>query len=47
MQASAWLLRDIDARGDSRNMSVARLAGAALAMLLMFQLVLRPGIRFY
>jgi hypothetical protein len=47
MQASAWLLRDIDARGDSRNMSVARLAGAALALLLMFQLVLRPGIRFY
>jgi hypothetical protein len=47
MQATAWLLRDVDARGDSRNMSVARLAGAAVALLLMFQLVLRPGIRFY
>jgi hypothetical protein len=47
MQASAWLLRDVDARGDSRNMSVGRLAAAAVVLLLVFQLVLRPGIRFY
>ena len=47
MQAGAWLQRNVAARGDSRNMSVAGLAGAALALLLVFQLVLRPGIRFY
>lgn len=47
MQASAWLWRDVDARGDSRNMSVGRLAGAVIVLLLIFQLVLRPGIRFY
>jgi len=47
MQAGAWLIRGAEARGDSRNMSVARLAGAAVALLLVFQLVLRPGIRFY
>jgi hypothetical protein len=47
MQAGAWLLRDVEARGDSRNMSVGRLAAAAVALLLLFQLVLRPGIRFY
>jgi hypothetical protein len=47
MQASAWLIGDVHVRGDAHNMSVARLAGAALALLLVFQLVLRPGIRFY
>jgi hypothetical protein len=47
MQAGAWAIRDVGARGDSRNMSVAGLAGAAAALLLVFQLVLRPGIRFY
>jgi hypothetical protein len=47
MQAGAWLIRGVEAHGDSRNMSVGRLAGAVLALLLVFQLVLRPGIRFY
>jgi hypothetical protein len=47
MQAGAWALRNVKARGDSGNMSVVRLAGAAVALLLVFQLVLRPGIRFY
>jgi hypothetical protein len=47
IQAGAWLVRNVDARGDSRNMSVAGLAGAVVALLLVFQLVLRPGIRFY
>jgi hypothetical protein len=47
MQAGAWAIRDATARGDSRNMSIMRLAGAAVALLLVFQLVLRPGIRFY
>ena len=47
MQVGALLVRDASARGGSGNMSVARLAGAAVALLLVFQLVLRPGIRFY
>lgn len=46
MQASAWLVRTATARGDSRNMSIGRLVAAAVALLLVFQLVLRPGIRF-
>jgi hypothetical protein len=47
MQAAAGLIRNASASGDSRNMSVARLAAAVAVLLLMFQLVLRPGIHFY
>jgi hypothetical protein len=47
MQAGAWLIRNVITSGDSRNMSVARLAGAVVVLLLVFQLVLRPGIHFY
>ena len=47
MQCGAWLIRNVSATGDSRNMSVARLAGAVVVLLLVFQLVLRPGIPFY
>jgi hypothetical protein len=47
MQAAAWLVRNASANGDSRNMSVASLAGAVVVLLLVFQLVLRPGIHFY
>ena len=47
MQSGAWLIRNVSASGDSRNMSVVRLAGAVVVLLLVFQLVLRPGIHFY
>jgi len=47
MQSGAWLIRNVSASGDSRNMSVVRLAGAVVVLLLVFQLVLRPGIPFY
>ena len=47
MQASAWALTGVAARGDNSTLSVARLAGALVALLLVFQLVLRPGIQFY
>jgi len=47
IQSSAWLIRNVSVSGNSRNMSVTRLAGAVVALLLVFQLVLRPGIHFY
>ena len=47
IQAGAWAIRGAAARGDARNMSVVRLAGAAVALLLVFQVVLRRGIQFY
>jgi hypothetical protein len=36
MQSGAWLIRNVSAGGNSRNMSVARLAGAVVALLLVF-----------
>jgi hypothetical protein len=47
MQSGAWLIRNVSASGDSRNMSGVRLAGAVVVLLVVFQLVLRPGIHFY
>jgi hypothetical protein len=47
MQAGACFVTNVNARGSVGAVSVVRLAGALVALLLVFQLVLRPGVRFY
>jgi hypothetical protein len=53
MQAGAWAVRDVKASGASGlqsalgSKSIAYALGALLMLLLVFQLVLRPGVRFY
>src|SRR5882757_9007009 len=53
MQAGAWAVRDVKASGASGlksalgSKSIAYALGALLILLLVFQLVLRPGVRFY
>lgn len=47
MQAGAWRMRGIQAAGPLRPGSTVFLAVAMLVLLLLFQLVLRPGIAFY
>jgi len=47
MQVGACLVTNVNARGSVGAVSVVRLAGALVALLLVFQLVLRHGVRFY
>ncbi|TPG10998.1 hypothetical protein EAH88_00065 [Rhodanobacter glycinis] len=47
IQAGAWRVREVKANGSSTAPPLAYLFAAALGLLLLFQLVLRPGIRFY
>jgi len=47
IQAGAWRVREARANGTATAPSLAYLCTAALGLLLIFQLVLRPGIRFY
>jgi hypothetical protein len=47
IQAGAWLVSDVRVRGAPGTMSVARPLIAVLTLLLVFQLLLRPGIHFY
>lgn len=47
MQAGAWRARINATRGGSAAGSIARPLGAVLCLLLIFQVVLRPGVRFY
>jgi hypothetical protein len=47
IQAGAWRVRNVTAQGGLGNGSVAGLICAVAILLLVFQLLLRPGIRFY
>lgn len=47
IQAGAWAVEGVKARGTVSSKSVAYAFGALLVMLSIFQFVLRPGIRFY
>jgi hypothetical protein len=47
IQAGAWAATDVKASGNLNSKSIAHAASALLILLLIFQLVLRPGIRFY
>jgi hypothetical protein len=47
LQAGAWRLSGVKAQGGSGAGSTAYLLSALLLLLLVFQLLLRPGIRFY
>ncbi len=47
MQAGAWCIRDVKAGGSWGKGSIAYPLAAVAMLLLVFQLVLRPGIRFY
>ncbi|MBS0420330.1 MAG: hypothetical protein JSR66_21670 [Proteobacteria bacterium] len=47
MQAGAWFVTDVKARGQVGAVPIARLAGALVVLLLVFQLVLRRGVHFY
>jgi hypothetical protein len=47
IQAGAWRVREVGANEISNVPSLAYLCAAALGLLLLFQLVLRPGIHFY
>jgi len=46
IQAAAWRMPEVEVDGP-RNVSIAWPLGAVVLLLLAFQLVLRPGIRFY
>jgi hypothetical protein len=45
--ATAWRIKDVDAIRDPGPASIAYPLAAVIALLLVFQLVLRPGIEFY
>lgn len=45
--AGAWRVRDVQPAGDATPMSLAWPLGLTVALLAIFQLVLRPGIAFY
>jgi hypothetical protein len=47
LQAGAWRVRGVTAGGGSDVGPTAYILGALLALLLVFQLLLKPGIRFY
>jgi hypothetical protein len=47
IQAGAWRVREVKANGSSTAPPLAYLFAAVLGLLLIFQLVLRPGIHFY
>lgn len=47
IQSGAWRLRDVASRALSRAFTLAYPLAAAVVLLLVFQLVLRPGIRFF
>jgi hypothetical protein len=47
IQAGAWLVSDVRVRGAPGTVSVAGPLIAVLTLLLVFQLLLRPGIHFY
>lgn len=47
VQAGAWRVGVVRLPGDTRVSSIAYPLGAVLVLLLVFQLFLRPGIRFY
>jgi hypothetical protein len=47
MQAGAWSIRDAKAAGSWGKESIAYPLAGVVILLLVFQLVLRPGIRFY
>jgi len=47
MQAGAWAVSDVKASGTFGSKSIAYASGALLILLLVFQLLLRPGVRFY
>lgn len=47
IQSGAWRLRDVASRALSRAFTLAYPLAAASILLLVFQLVLRPGIRFF
>jgi hypothetical protein len=47
IQAGAWAVEGVKARGGLGSKSAAYAFGALLILLLLFQFVLRPGIRFY
>jgi hypothetical protein len=47
IQAGAWAVKEVKAGGSVRSKSIVYAASALLILLLIFQIVLRPGIRFY
>jgi hypothetical protein len=47
IQAGAWAVSDVKASGTLGSRSIAYAVGALLLLLLAFQLILRPGVRFY
>jgi hypothetical protein len=47
LQAGAWRVSGLAARGNADAASIAYPLGALIALLLIFQLLLRPGVRFY
>jgi len=47
IQAGAWAVEGVEASGSLGSKSLAYASAAVLILLLLFQLVLRPGIRFY
>jgi hypothetical protein len=47
LQAGAWRVSRVTTRGSSGAGSIAYPLGALLVLLLVFQLLLRPGVRFY
>lgn len=47
VQTGAWRFEDVNARGDGSAGPIAWMLVAVVALLLVFQLVLRPGIAFY
>lgn len=47
MQAGAWRMRDVPASTRSNDIAIAGLSAAVAGLLLLFQFVLRPGIRFF
>ena len=47
IQAGAWAVEGAKARGALSSKSIAYASSALLILLLVFQFILRPGIRFY
>jgi hypothetical protein len=47
IQAGAWGVSQVKASGTSSSKSIAYAFSALLILLLVFQFILRPGVRFY
>jgi hypothetical protein len=47
IQAGAWAVHGVQASGNLKSKSMVYAFGALLILLLIFQIILRPGIRFY